>query len=54
MNKIIELFGNSKDKPELDWIDTVNTQHCPYLQKRCIKVRKSQPEIAIGTLFTLI
>lgn len=49
MSKIIELFGKPKNQTELDWIDIVHSQHCPYLQKRCIKVRKSQPDISIGT-----
>ncbi len=49
MSKIIELFGNSKNKSGLDWTVVVYDRHCPYLHKRCIKVRKSQPDISIGT-----
>lgn len=49
MSKIVELFGNPKDKTGLDWANVVNNQQCPYLQKQCIKVRKSQPDISIGT-----
>lgn len=49
MNKVIELFGNSKNQSELNWTEIVYSQHCPYLQKRCIKVRKSQPDISIGS-----
>ncbi|ACK72538.1 conserved hypothetical protein [Gloeothece citriformis PCC 7424] len=49
MSKVIELFGNSKTKPDVNWLDIVANQPCPYLQKRCIKIRKSQPEISIGT-----
>ncbi|MDY7021945.1 MAG: NotI family restriction endonuclease, partial [Cyanobacteriota bacterium] len=49
MSKIIELFGQSPKKSELDWTDIVCKQYCPYLKKRCIKARKSQPEISIGS-----
>ncbi len=50
MSKIIELFGYSKNRPEkIDWTSLIQEQHCPYLRKRCIKVRKSQPSISIGT-----
>lgn len=49
MSKVIELFGISKTRVDVDWQTVVTSQQCPYLQKRCIKVRKSQPEISIGT-----
>jgi hypothetical protein len=50
MSKVIEIFGKSKNQSEeLDWTSLIQSQHCPYLQKRCIKVRKSRPDISIGT-----
>jgi hypothetical protein len=50
MSKIIEIFGYSRNQPEhIDWASLIREQHCPYLQRRCIKVRKSQPDISIGT-----
>lgn len=49
MSKILELFGNLKNQSDIEWSTVVDSQYCPYLQKRCIKVRKSQPEISIGT-----
>jgi len=50
MRKIIELFGlptigNDGEK----WKYILKHQHCPYLDRKCIKVRKSAPEISIGT-----
>lgn len=54
MSSIIELFGVStsgKDNP--DWNSIVNCQQCPFLGRRCIKIRKSQPEISIGTCSVL-
>ncbi len=47
-NKVIELFGCSTRK-EHDWAKIIVDQHCPFASKRCFKVRKSDPEIAIGT-----
>lgn len=46
--KIIELFAFARDE-SVDWGDAVDRQHCPYLNRRCIKVRKSRPKISIGT-----
>lgn len=50
MNKIVELYGVStvtKDAP--DWNTIAARQHCPFLGRKCIKVRKSKPEQTIGT-----
>jgi hypothetical protein len=47
-NKVSELFGITKDS-DADWRGVVARQHCPYLDRTCLKVRKSQPEISIGT-----
>ena len=49
MSKIIELFGFSANNFKLDWQSIIENQLCPYTEKRCFKVRKSQPEISIGT-----
>ncbi len=50
MNEVIELFSYSTlEKDQHSWETIVNEQHCPYLGKKCIKIRKSQPEISIGT-----
>jgi hypothetical protein len=48
-NNILELFGVSTENTEVDWSHIVKEQHCPYLERACVKVRKSQPEISIGT-----
>lgn len=54
MSKVIELFGTngyglSKEKLRV----IVRKQGCPFLGKKCIKTRKSQPEISIGTCSVL-
>lgn len=50
MTKIVDFFGHdtgSRTPP--NWSSVVEAQHCPFVDKRCYKVRKSQPEISIGT-----
>ncbi len=50
MNKVIELFGiSTKSDEKPDWQPVVTQQLCPYLNRTCLKVRKSSPEISIGT-----
>ncbi|MDR0604410.1 MAG: hypothetical protein LBG80_08935 [Bacteroidales bacterium] len=49
MFKIVELFGNNALNREINWDEIVKNQWCPYSNKLCYKVRKSQPEISIGT-----
>ncbi|MCL2138705.1 MAG: hypothetical protein FWH41_04145 [Treponema sp.] len=53
MSRIIELFGNNTKNETHDWKNIVEKQWCPYADKRCYKVRKSQPEISIGTCSVL-
>jgi len=47
-SKIIELFG-IRGTSATEWENVCAKQYCPYLGKKCIKIRKSQPDIAIGT-----
>jgi len=47
---VSELFGISTAKGNSkEWQEVIQSQQCPYLGRRCLKVRKSQPEISIGT-----
>lgn len=50
MTKILDLFGyyTGSDK-EINWQDVVGGQYCPFTNRRCFKVRKSEPEVSIGT-----
>lgn len=48
-SKVLELFGISTKSDDAEWEGIVAEQHCPYLKKKCVKTRKSQPEISIGT-----
>lgn len=47
--RITELFNFSTSNKEVNWKDVIATQRCNYLGKKCIKIRKSSPEISIGT-----
>ncbi|MBI4580147.1 MAG: hypothetical protein HY718_10625 [Planctomycetes bacterium] len=51
---IVELFGHpTSHEAGVDWKAAIRTQRCPYLGRTCIKVRKSQPRISIGTCTVL-
>ena len=49
MSKVVELFGHAAWNTTLDWSNLVSAQQYPYLNKRCYKVRKSDPGISIGS-----
>lgn len=54
MTKVIELYGvSTQTKTAVDWQTIVKAQYCPYLERRCAKIRKSRPDITIGTCTTL-
>jgi hypothetical protein len=49
-NKVIEIFGVSAKRTKgVDWSRVARRQWCPYLDRKCLKNRKSQPEVSIGT-----
>jgi len=50
MTDIIELFTiNTSIQGKAHWARILRKQYCSYLDRRCLKVRKSQPDISIGT-----
>ena len=49
MSKIPELFGHFCADKDVDWNALVKQQPCPFLRRKCLKVRKSRPDISIGT-----
>ena len=53
MNKVAELFGHSAAKLDVDWKKTVAEQQYVYLNKKCYKVRKSEPGTSIGSCTVL-
>lgn len=48
-NKVIELFGNSVAQRNVNWGQVVADQQCPFIGRRCYKVRKSDPRVSIGS-----
>jgi hypothetical protein len=51
MTKIAELYGISTDidPPGSDWATVVASQQCPYLGRKCLKNRKSEAGLTIGS-----
>lgn len=47
--RLAEFFNFSTKNDSINWKEVLKSQHCGYLGKKCIKVRKSSPEISIGT-----
>ena len=48
--RIAELFTVDTATQEVDaWRGIVRKQYCKYLERKCLKIRKSQPNISIGT-----
>jgi hypothetical protein len=48
MTKVAELYGLPTFQPA-DWKSVAARQQCPFLNRKCLKNRKSEPEITIGT-----
>ena len=48
MSRIAELYGISTDA-NADWPSILAAQQCPFLRRTCLKIRKSAPDITIGS-----
>jgi len=49
-NSILELYGvSAKEESVKRWQTVVGRQTCPFLKRKCLKVRKSRPDLTIGT-----
>ena len=53
MSAVVELFGRHGADRTANWGDVVSEQQCPFLGKRCFKVRKSDPDTSIGSCTVL-
>lgn len=50
LSKIAELFTiNTIQTIGINWATVVRDQQCSYLGRKCLKIRKSEPDISIGT-----
>lgn len=47
--KIVDLFTIPTQRTDTDWESVVRNKHCIYLNRTCVKTRKSDPSVAIGT-----
>ncbi|MDR3340172.1 MAG: hypothetical protein LBT25_08820 [Candidatus Symbiothrix sp.] len=47
--KIVELFAESTLCKRIKWDNLLTKQHCPFIRKKCVKTRKSEASVAIGT-----
>ena len=41
MSKVKEFFGLYTKRDDIDWGRIASEQYCPYIEKKCVKVRKS-------------
>jgi len=49
-SKVLEFFGYSTRDPSIDnWNEILSSQLCRFTSSKCFKVRKSEPDISIGT-----
>jgi hypothetical protein len=48
MSKVKEFFGKYTEQDDADWSDVLRRQFCPYIDKKCVKVRKSNSDVSIG------
>jgi len=48
MSKVKEFFGQYVKRDDVDWSLILMNQFCPYTNRKCFKVRKSNPNISIG------
>lgn len=49
MSKIAEFFGQNCADPKINVQKALSTQICPFTNRICTKMRKSSPDIKIGT-----
>ncbi len=49
MSKIVELFGEATLDGTVHWNEVIADQTCPFSGKKCFKIRKSSPDVSIGT-----
>ncbi len=52
--KVLELYGvSTRSTAALDWQAILVQEACPYLGRKCLKARKSEPTVTIGTCAVL-
>lgn len=46
---IAELYTTATHHLDVNWGDLTRAEYCPYLSRKCVKTRKSEPNVSIGT-----
>lgn len=46
---ISELYTEATFRSDVDWAQVIGDQHCRYINRRCAKRRKTEPDVSIGT-----
>lgn len=56
MTRIAELYGlpTASDPPGATWGEVVAAQQCPFLNRKCLKNRKSEPDLTIGSCTVMV
>src|SRR5258706_3643945 len=51
MTKMADFYGlpTKSDPPGYSWPAVISAQQCPFLGRKCLKNRKSEPEVTIGS-----
>lgn len=49
MSDILELYGIATHSDKADWNTIAHAETCPFLNRKCLKIRKSAPDKTIGT-----
>jgi Restriction endonuclease NotI len=53
MSRVVELFGHLATDKGKDWTTIITEQQCVFIGRKCYKVRKSEPQISIGSCTVL-
>lgn len=49
-SKVSELYGHPTHTPAITiWREIIEQEHCPFLGRKCLKIRKSEPDRSIGS-----
>lgn len=47
--EVSELYTEPTFRSETDWAAVLQREHCSYIGRRCVKRRKTAPDVSIGT-----
>jgi len=54
MSRVLELYTiSTRTQSAVDWPAVIKAQSCSFLERGCFKIRKSEPDVSIGTCSVL-